>query len=91
MKKFHPKKGEKVYLYYDGKQGRKTEGEVLISRGFALKVRFKLFTENTIVENWFIRIDDNAYGGYVRQVKDSVMKGLLGLKGDWYVVRGKNV
>ena len=78
--KFHPKKDDTVLVCYDGKLRRGTEGTVLISRGFAIKVRFKLYAEDNIVENWFVRISNEAYGGYVRQVET------LGLPGDWYSV-----
>lgn len=89
MKKFNPKKNDIVYVCYDGKWGRKIEGVVVVSRGFAIKVRFKLYAEKEIIENWFVRISDEAYGGYVRQVVNSVMRGLLGLPGDWYSVYEK--
>ena len=67
MKKFNPKKNDIVYVCYDGKLGRKVEGVVLINRGFAIKVRFKLWVEKEIVEQWFVRVSDEAYGAYVRQ------------------------
>ena len=84
--KFHPKKDDTVLVCYDGKLRRGTEGTVLISRGFAIKVRFKLYAEDNIVENWFVRISDEVYGGYVRQAEISFMRCVLGLPGDWYLV-----
>ena len=90
MKKFNPKKNDIVYVCYDGKLGRKVEGVVLINRGFAIKVRFKLWVEKEIVEQWFVRVSDEAYGAYVRQ-EGSLMKALMGTPGDWYSVYAKEV
>lgn len=82
--KFHPKKDDIVSVCYDGKLSRRTRGKVLMSRGFAIKVRFKLYAEKIEVENWFVRISDEAYGGYVREGQG--LMPWMGFPGDWYSV-----
>jgi hypothetical protein len=88
---WQPKKGEAVRVCYDGKLGRCDEGEVLEVRGFAIKVVYLPWAcepGQGPVEQWFVRIRGNAFGGYLREpyIEYSFMKNALGEPGDWYSV-----
>jgi hypothetical protein len=87
VSKFNPSKGDLVYVCYDGKIGRKKIGTIKQRRGFAILVEFTPWCEEDkkSVECWFVRKNDQAFGGYLR-IKDSLMKNLFGTPGDWYSV-----
>jgi hypothetical protein len=86
-----PKVGDKVRVCYDGKLGRCEEGTVLETKGFAVKVRYIPWAADPgqgEVEQWFVRHNENAFGGYLREPKIdfSLMRALVGTPGDWYSV-----
>jgi hypothetical protein len=86
---FNPKKGEEVYVCYDGKWGRKVTGTVVCRRGFAIKVKFNEWAEPTNeIISWFVRTSDTSFGAFVK-VNESLMKMMFGTKGDWYSVYDK--
>jgi hypothetical protein len=83
------KKDDKVYLYYDGKSGRKVIGTCLIVRGFAIKVKFIGWADEKEHECWFVQSKDHKWykktwwSGYVRDVEKSIHK-MFGCSGDYY-------
>jgi hypothetical protein len=97
MTKWTPKKDDTVYLYYDGKRGRRIEGKVLNIKGFLIQVEFIPYCSDNEekVTNWFPRLiankseDGNRYGGYLKGEGEGGIMKWLGLPGDWYSVEEK--
>lgn len=84
--KFSPKKGDKVWVCYDGKASRAVDGLVLQHRGFAIQVQFDQYVgDEKNIKQWFVRTSNESFGAYV-SVEKSIMRGLFGLPGDWYSI-----
>jgi hypothetical protein len=92
-----PKKDDVVYLYYDGKWGRRVVGKVLRVRGFMIQVEFVPWASDNKekVINWFPRCrksrknrfeDGNRFAGYLKGEGEGGVMKWLGLPGDWYSV-----
>jgi hypothetical protein len=89
------KRGDKCYVCYDGKWGRRVLGEVIATKYKRIQVRFPEWAsdDGTVLTHWFHQRTRKRYGfgrrkyygGFV-PVKQSLMGNLFGLPGDWYRV-----
>jgi hypothetical protein len=91
--KWKPKENDIVYLYYDGKRGRRVEGKVLKIKGFMIQVEFIPYASDNKekVINWFPRCyknkyEDNRFAGYLKGEGEGGIMKWLGLPGDYYSV-----
>lgn len=88
------KRGDRVYVCYDGKWGRRVVGEVLATKQTSrVQVKFQEYASDRQLTHWFRRRSrpkryggrPHYYGGFV-PVEDSLMRMAYGLPGDWYSV-----
>ena len=88
------RRGDKVFVCYDGKFSRRVVGEVLATKQTSrIQVRFKEYTGDAELTHWFRkRSRPKRYGGrpyyygaYV-PIPDSLMHAVYGTPGDWYSV-----
>lgn len=87
MKRFKPKSGDRVYLYYDGKLGREVEGVITRSSGFWVDVAFSPWAgDGERVSIRAVRRSPEHFGGYLRGAGEAGIMRMLGGKGDYYSV-----
>jgi hypothetical protein len=88
------KRGDNVYVCYDGKYSRRVVGTVLATKQTGkVLIEFPEYAGKSVLQHWFPRRSRQHryggrpfyYGGYV-PVYDSLMGDMFDTPGDWYTV-----